>query len=100
VADNFLNVNNENYFVVICFFKIATTIIFQEKLVRMGWKSCLFVYYEQLNGTELWMVKEGVTLNGGLESRTVEGMSPKNKDNAFYNVHIPIVGHTWTKVCL
>jgi hypothetical protein len=66
----------------------------------MSWKSCLFVYYEQLNGTELWMVKEGATLNGGLENSTVEGMSLKNKGNTFCNVHIPIVGHTWTKVCL
>ncbi len=39
----------------------------------MGKKSCLFVYYVKLIGIELWMAKEVVTLNGGLESRTVEG---------------------------
>ncbi len=39
----------------------------------MGRKSCLFVYYVKLIGIELWMVEEATTLNGGLESRTVEG---------------------------
>ncbi len=39
----------------------------------MGRKSCLFVYYVKLIGTELWMVEEAVALNGVLENRTVEG---------------------------
>ncbi len=38
----------------------------------MGRKLCLFVYYvEQIN--KLWMAKESATLNGGMESRMVEG---------------------------
>jgi len=73
VALNFLHVNGKNYFVTICFFKIAATITISRKLVRMGRKSCLFVYYVELIGTKLWMVEEGVTLNGGLKSTTVEG---------------------------
>ncbi len=40
----------------------------------MGRKSCLFVYYVELINIKLWMVEEVTTLNGGLESRTVEGM--------------------------
>ncbi len=32
----------------------------------MGKKSCSFVYYVELIDTKLWMVKEAVTLNGGL----------------------------------
>ncbi len=38
----------------------------------MGRKSYLFVYYVKLINIELWMVEKGMTLNGGLESRTVE----------------------------
>lgn len=38
----------------------------------MGTKSCLFVYYVKLMDTELWMVEEATTLNGGFKSRTVE----------------------------
>jgi hypothetical protein len=69
MAVNFLHVNDENYFVTICLFKIVVTITISRKLVRMGRKSCLFVYYVELIGTELWMVEEGDALSGGLESR-------------------------------
>ncbi len=32
------------------------------------------MYYVELINTKLWMVKEATALNGGLESKTVEGM--------------------------
>jgi hypothetical protein len=53
---------------------LAVIIIVSKKLVNMGKKSCLFVYYVELINITLWMVEEVTTLNGGLESRTVEGM--------------------------
>jgi hypothetical protein len=31
------------------------------------------MYYVELIGIELWMAEEGVALNGGLESKMVEG---------------------------
>jgi hypothetical protein len=62
VAVNFLHVNDENYFIVVCFSNIVATIIASRKLVRMGRKFCLFVYYVELIGIELWMVEEGVTI--------------------------------------
>ncbi len=71
---NFLHVNGGNYFIIVCFFKIVAAIIISRKLVRMGKKSCLFVYYVELIGIELWMVEECATMNGGLETRTIEGM--------------------------
>jgi hypothetical protein len=40
---------------------------FSRKLVRMGRKICLFVYYTKLIDKKLWMVVEGATLKGGLE---------------------------------
>jgi hypothetical protein len=52
---------------------LTAAIIVSRKLVSMGRKSCLFVYYVELIGTKLWMAKEATTLNGGLESRTMEG---------------------------
>jgi len=73
VAVNFLHVNDKNYSIIVRFFKIVTTIIVLKKLMRMDRKFCLFVYYVKLIGTELWMVEEATTLNGGLESRMVEG---------------------------
>jgi hypothetical protein len=39
----------------------------------MGRKFCLFIYYVELIDTKLWMVEEVVALNGGLESKMVEG---------------------------
>jgi hypothetical protein len=43
------------------------------KLVSLGRKLCLFVYYvEQINNKH-WMAKEIVALNGGMGSRTMEG---------------------------
>jgi hypothetical protein len=70
---NFLHINGENYFVTVCFSKIVATITVSRKLVKMGMKFCLFVYYVKLIGTELWMAKEGATLNGGLEIWMMEG---------------------------
>ncbi len=39
----------------------------------MGRKYCLLMYYVELIDTKLWMAKEVVALNGGLESKMVEG---------------------------
>ncbi len=69
---NFLHVNDENYFFIVCFSKIVAAIITSKKLVRMGSKFCLFLYYVKLIGIELWMAEEGATLNGGLEIWTME----------------------------
>jgi len=74
MAINFLHVNGKNYSVIICFSKTSTTIPISKKLMRMGRKSCLFMYYVELIDSKLWMVEEVVTLNGGLKSRMVEGM--------------------------
>jgi hypothetical protein len=51
---------------------LAATIIVSRKLMSMGRKSYLFLYYVELINTKLWMAKETATLNGGLESRMVE----------------------------
>jgi hypothetical protein len=51
---------------------LTVTIIVSRKLVNMGTKSCLFVYYVKLMDIELWIVEEATTLNGVLESRTME----------------------------
>ncbi len=56
---------------IICL--LAIVIIDSRKLVNMGRKSCLFVYYVELIDTKLWMAKEVMKLNGGLENKTVEG---------------------------
>jgi hypothetical protein len=50
----------------------ATTIIVSRKLVSMGRKCCLFVYYVELINNKLWMAEEAVALNGGVESRTAK----------------------------
>ncbi len=63
---NFLHINDINYFLLVA------TITISRKLVSMGKKSCLFVYYVELIDIELWMVEEVATLNDGLESRMVE----------------------------
>jgi hypothetical protein len=42
--------------------------------VSLGRKLCLFVYHvEQINNKQ-WMAKEITALNGGMGSRTMEGM--------------------------
>ncbi len=53
VIVNFLHVNGGNYFVIVCFYKITTAIIASRKLVRMGRKFCLFMYYVELICTKL-----------------------------------------------
>jgi len=52
---------------------LVAIIIVSKKLVSMGRKSCLFVYYVELINTKLWMVEEVAALNGGLKNRTMEG---------------------------
>jgi hypothetical protein len=54
----------------------------------MGRKSCLFVYYVELIGTELWMVEEGVALSGGLENRMVEGKIRRRIREQFKHVFL------------
>jgi hypothetical protein len=53
---------------------LTATITISRKLVSMGRKFCLFLYYVELLNTKLWMVEEVAALNGGLERRTVGGM--------------------------
>jgi hypothetical protein len=94
MAVNFLYVNGENYFIIVCFSKIAATITASRKLVKMGRKFCLFVYYVELIGIKLWMVEEGVAWYGGLEIWTVEGKDKKGNSKAmqvgFYSFMISI----------
>jgi hypothetical protein len=48
--------------------------IVSRRLVNLGRKFCLFVYYvEQINNKQ-WMVKKTTALNGSMWSRMVEGM--------------------------
>jgi len=82
MAINFVYDNGGNYFVIVCLSKIATTIIVSRKLVRMGRKFCLFVYYVELIDIKLWMVKEGVALNGGMEIWTGEDKDKKGNSEA------------------
>jgi hypothetical protein len=51
---------------------LVAIIIVSRKLVSMGRKSCLFVYYVEFIDTKLWMVEEVAALNGGLKNRIVE----------------------------
>ncbi len=62
MAVNFLHVNDKNYSVIVCFSKIVLAITISRKLVKMGRKFCLLVYYVKLIGIELWMVEEGVAI--------------------------------------
>jgi hypothetical protein len=48
--------------------------IVSRKLVSMGRKLCLFVYYVELIDNKLWMDEEATALNGGMESTMVENM--------------------------
>ncbi len=43
----------------------------------MGKKLCLFMYYVEQIDNKQWMAKEATTLNGGMESRMVEGKIKK-----------------------
>ncbi len=47
--------------------------IVSRRLVSMGRKLCLFMYYVELIDDIQWMAKEVVALNGAMESRTTEG---------------------------
>ncbi len=87
---NFLHVNGGNYFVTICFSRIATTITASRKLVRMGRKICFFVYYVKLINIKLWMAEEGVALKKGFELWTVEGRIRKGirkNEGRFFFLH-------------
>jgi hypothetical protein len=59
---NFLHVNSRNY----AHWLLAVAIIVSKRLVSMGRKSCLFMYYVELVDIKLWMVEEARALNGGL----------------------------------
>jgi hypothetical protein len=63
-------VNDKKNSISICFSKIATTISASRKLVRMGRKICLFVFYTELIDAELRM--KGAALKEGLEHWMVE----------------------------
>jgi hypothetical protein len=58
------------------------------RLVSMGRKLCLFVYYVEQIDNKQWMAKEVATLNGGMESRIVEGRIkmriPKRCEASFF----------------
>jgi hypothetical protein len=43
------------------------------RLVNMGRKLCLFVYYVEQIDNKQWMAKEVATLNGGMENKMLEG---------------------------
>ncbi len=45
--------------------------IVSRRLVRLGRKLCLFVYYVEHIYNKEWMVIEVTTFNGGVESRMV-----------------------------
>jgi len=47
--------------------------IVSRRLVSMGKKLCLFVYYVEQIDNKQWMVEEAMALNGGMESRMMEG---------------------------
>jgi len=47
------------------------------KLVSMGRKLCLFMYYVEQIDNKQWMVEEVAVLNGVMDSRTMEGMIRK-----------------------
>jgi len=64
----------KKYSIIVCFSKITTTITTSRKLVKMGRRIFLFMYYAKLIGVELRMVVEGATLKGGLEHWMKEGM--------------------------
>ncbi len=44
-----------------------------KKLVSLGRKFCLFVYYVTQMNNKQWMVKKTMASNGNIWSRTVEG---------------------------
>jgi hypothetical protein len=52
---------------------LVATMTVSRRLVSMGRKLCLFVYYVELTNNKQWMVEEATTLNGAMESRMVEG---------------------------
>jgi len=56
---------------------LTTTMIVSRKLVSLGRKLCLFVYYVEKINNKQWMVKKITTLNGNVWSRMVEGRIKK-----------------------
>jgi len=47
--------------------------IVSRRLVSMGRKLCLFMYYVEQIDNKQWMPNEAMTLNGGMESKMLEG---------------------------
>jgi hypothetical protein len=47
--------------------------IISRRLVNMGRKFCLFMYYVEQIDNKQWMAKEVMTLNGGMENKALEG---------------------------
>jgi len=74
VAINFLRVNGKKYSIVVYFSRVVITITTSRKLVKMGRRICLLVYYAELVDAKLWMAMEGVALKGGLEPWIMEDM--------------------------
>ncbi len=70
IVVNFLRVNSEKCFIVVCFSKIVIAITISRKLVRKGKRICLFVYYAKLISAELQMIVKGSGIEGGLEPWT------------------------------
>jgi len=73
---------------------LAVAMTISRKLVSLGKKLCLFVYYvEQINNKQ-WMAKKIVALNGGMWSRMVEGKDKKENSRtmeaSLYSFLIPL----------
>jgi hypothetical protein len=51
----------------------TVVMIISRRLLSLGRKLCLFVYYRERINKKQWMVKKIVALNAGMWSRMVEG---------------------------
>jgi hypothetical protein len=51
-----------------------TTMIISRRLISMGRKLCLFVYYVEHINNKQWMVKKVAAFNGGVVNRMVQDM--------------------------
>ncbi len=65
IVVNFLRVNNEKCFLIVCLSKIVIAITISRKLVRKGKRICLLVYYAKLIDAKLQMVVKGCGIEGG-----------------------------------
>jgi hypothetical protein len=65
VTVNFLSNDNRKYYsIAVCSYNIAIAITTSRKHVGESRRFCLFVCIAELIGPELWMVEDGVALNG------------------------------------